>query len=599
MDFTFHNQARISIRLIRPYKNVFFFLILVSFLASIFDGISASMLVPILVSLQSGMDYEKLPKILQVTAKLVSTFPVGQQILFSIGVIIVAVLVKNMLLGVSIYLGTGMSSRIMADLRSEAIEMLMGVGIAFYSKSEMGDLADRILNHTTRMQRVVIQLGDFMTNLASFIILFAFLIILSWELTLLSVLFSLVIAAAVSIYLRLLSGVAKTSADANRDLATALYESISGIRLIKTYSKERIQASSLKEKIEKFSRTNHYVNFGNYLVHIITECLGIVAIGAIFLIAMRIYHTGSSLLIPRLIPFVYVLTRILPTLKVLYQTKSIIVSELPFASSLDDLLRRDNKPFIRDGDESFPGLRREIEFKSVTFFYNDEATPALVDTNFSIPAGKTTAIVGESGSGKSTIVDLLLRFYDPQEGTILIDGRPLRIFRLDSYRRKVGVVAQETFIFNDTVANNISFGAAEPERIDLVQEAAKKSGVHEFAKDLSEGYDTFLGDRGIKLSGGQRQRISIARAILKDPEILILDEATSSLDSRSEQLIHQAITDLARNRTVIIIAHRFSTIKKADQIIVLKHGRVIEMGNEHQLLHNKGEYYRLTQASVS
>jgi subfamily B ATP-binding cassette protein MsbA len=205
-------------------------------------------------------------------------------------------------------------------------------------------------------------------------------------------------------------------------------------------------------------------------------------------------------------------------------------------------------------------------------------------------------LTGKGGAGKSTIVNLLLRFYDPQHGAILLDGEPLPSFKLESYHRKIGVVSQDTFLFNNTVKFNIAFSAIATPSDEQIIAAAKKAGAHEFIMELPNGYDTFVGDRGVKLSGGQRQRISIARAILRDPEILILDEATSALDAKTERRIYQAILELSQGRTVIIIAHRLSTIKNADQIIVLKNGQVAEIGGREELLERGGEYYQLAQA---
>jgi ABC-type multidrug transport system fused ATPase/permease subunit len=299
------------------------------------------------------------------------------------------------------------------------------------------------------------------------------------------------------------------------------------------------------------------------------------------------------LVLTQMLPFVYILARMIPVIKQINQARGIIVGRLPALDAVYELIRLDNKPVLRDGDKQYTGLKSGIRFESVTFSYNGGEKAALTDAGFFIPKGKTTAIVGKSGAGKSTIINLLLRFYDPQKGHIHIDDEPLRNMAVESYRRNIGIVSQDTFIFNDTVRSNIAFGLIGEPSDEVITDAAKRAGADEFISELPQGYDTILGERGIRLSGGQRQRISIARAILKNPEILILDEATSSLDTRTEELIHRAITELSRNRTVIIIAHRLSTIKNADQLIVLKDGRVSETGSETELMERRGEYYEL------
>jgi len=352
----------------------------------------------------------------------------------------------------------------------------------------------------------------------------------------------------------------------------------------------------LKEKIAVTGKDLHRAYFGNYMVHLITEGFGIIAIGFLFLIAMAWYDFENKLLLVQLLPFIYILTRLMPVMKTLNQARGNIMSRWPFLNLVHDLIRLDNKPIVKDGQRIYTGLRKGIYFKSVTFSYEDK--PAVEDLHFMIPMGKTTAIVGKSGAGKSTIISLLMRFYDPQRGSICIDNEPLKEFQKDSYRCNIGVVGQDTFIFNDTVKNNVAFGALDSPTDELITEAAKKAGAHNFIMGLPKGYETFLGDRGVTLSGGERQRISIARAILRDPEILILDEATSSLDMGTEELIHKALTDLSRDRTVIIIAHRLSTIRGADQIIVLRDGKVAEVGKEIGLIKKKGEYYKLANATI-
>jgi len=329
------------------------------------------------------------------------------------------------------------------------------------------------------------------------------------------------------------------------------------------------------------------------MVHVITEALGVLAIGVLFLIAIKGSDMDYRLVLTQMLPFIYILARILPVIKQINQSRGIIVSRLPALDAVYDLARLDNKPVLKDGDKPYEGLGSGIRFESVTFSYDNDERAALTEADFFIPKGKTTAIVGKSGAGKSTIINLLLRFYDPQTGRILIDDEPLVSLRVETYRRSIGIVSQDTFIFNDTVRNNIAFGLTGELSDEIITDAAKRAGADEFISRLSQGYDTILGERGVRLSGGQRQRISIARAILKNPEILVLDEATSSLDTRTEELIHNAITDLSRNRTVVIIAHRLSTIKNADQLIVLKDGRVSETGSEPELMELKGEYYKL------
>jgi len=583
---------------IRPYKKYIALLVFLFFIASAFEGISIGLLVPLLASLQQVQNYDELPKILQFIINFFAQYPLEKQVVISLFFVVVSVLLKNLFLAVSRYLAYWITTRIIVNLRMQVINTLMFVGIGFYNNVKTGDLVEKTIYNTIMTEEIVQNATELIDYFASFTILMALLIIFSWKLTILTIILAAVIALAVSIYINRLSLIGKKFIVNSRELTSTVHESFTGIQVIKSFNMEKRQTQVINQNLEKTAKNHLRIIFGNYMVHIITEALGVIAIGVLFIIAIKISDMNYKIVLTQLLPFIYILARMLPTLKMINQARGVIVSRWPGFEAVYDIIRLDNKPIIKDGDETFGGLKNSINFKSVMFSYNNDDKYALNNVDFQIPKGKTTAVVGESGAGKSTITNLLLRFYDPQSGNILIDDKPLPNFKISSYRRSIGIVSQDTFIFNDTVSNNIAFGSFEETSQEQVVEAAKRAGAHDFISSLPDGYDTFLGERGIKLSGGQRQRISIARAILKDPEILILDEATSSLDSTTEQQIHSAITELSQNRTVVVIAHRLSTIKNADQIIVLNDGRVSEIGNEEELLSDKGEYYKLTQASI-
>jgi subfamily B ATP-binding cassette protein MsbA len=328
-------------------------------------------------------------------------------------------------------------------------------------------------------------------------------------------------------------------------------------------------------------------------MHIISEGMGAVAAGTMILFSIYFLRQNTFSLITQILPFIYILIRMLPVVKDINRSRGQIAGNLPFLSIVEEFLRLNNKPFLTDGDRKFPGLQKDITFHKVNFSYLSHDRLVLEDIDFKIPKGKKTAIVGESGAGKSTLVGLLLRFYDPTAGKITIDGHPLTDYQVRTYREQISIVSQDTFIFNDSVMNNIRFGVTHDVDDEMIFAAARQAGAHNFIQEMADGYDTMLGDRGVRLSGGQRQRLAIARAILKNPEILILDEATSSLDNQTEKHVHAAIINLSQNRTVIMIAHRLSSIQGADQIIVMKQGRVAEMGDAATLMAQQGEYHRL------
>jgi len=570
-------------------------IVLSSFLASLCDAISIGMLVPLLGSLQGMQDHDKLPTLIRHAMNLLSPYSVETQIYLSITLVMTAVLFKNGLLGVSIYFGYWLSSRLSADMRTRAMTMLMTVGIEYYHRTKSGELIEKTLQNTAFLEDLTRHAVEMIAYIITFFVLFVLLIILSWKLTIIILILGVLFMWLTSAYTRSLSPIGGRFATSSRELHTSIHENISGIHLIKAFAREKRQLLRIRKAISRHQRNTLQLNFRNYIVHLLTDILGACAIGALFIVTMRMFELDTKGLFVILFPFVYIITRLIPVLKQINIARAMISSRWPFVTLVNDFLRMDNKPVVPDGSSMYPGLKNELRYDHVTFSYGRGLEPALADVSFSVNRGKTTAIVGQSGSGKSTIVSLLLRFYDPLQGAVLVDGVPLTEFDCESYRRRVGVVSQDVFIFNDSVSYNIGFGADGEVPQTRILEAAQKAGAHEFIMNLKDGYDTLLGDRGVKLSGGQRQRISIARAVLRDPEILILDEATSSLDTRMEKLIHRAIDELGRNRTLIIIAHRLSTIRNADEIIVMKHGRVQEIGSAEELLQRKGEYYMLSQ----
>jgi len=592
-----HEKTKFLFSIIKPYRRLVALVILLSILGSCFDGISIGLLLPLLSNLQKMDAGQNLPAIFRWLAELLQPYSAQQQIMLSIGFVLAAILLKNLFIMLSMRLGHWLSNRLQADLRLKAMTLLMRIGIEFHYQAKVAELIEKAMGHTTQMEFFMRMLVELTANLLTLFVLVAMLFILSWPLTLLTLVLGAVFFIVISQYTKNARHLGKQSAAATQDLMNTVYESLSGIQLIKSYSKEQEQIPQLHEKIEAsrrmtFRRTSRF--FG---VHPLTDVLGSIAIIVLFLLAMSMYKMDTQLMLTQFLPFVYILLRIVPLTKIINGQRTEIAGNRPYVDFVYDLLRVDDKPFIADGRQIFSGLQREIQFCDVTFVYNGTPKTVLRDVNFTIPAGKTTAIIGESGAGKSTIANLLLRFYDPQQGEILLDSEPLPNYQLASYHRKIGIVSQDTFLFSNTVKFNIAFSALATPANEQIIAAAKKAGAHEFIMELPNGYDTFVGDRGVKLSGGQRQRISIARAILRDPEILILDEATSALDTKTERRIHQAILELSQDRTVIIIAHRLSTIKNADQIIVLKNGQVAESGSGEELLAQGGEYYHLANAA--
>ncbi|NET53735.1 MAG: ATP-binding cassette domain-containing protein, partial [Merismopedia sp. SIO2A8] len=293
-----------------------------------------------------------------------------------------------------------------------------------------------------------------------------------------------------------------------------------------------------------------------------------------------------------LLTYLVILFKLLPIITQLNGARNQFANCSASVKMLTHFLQRENKPFMDSGIHAFEGLKEAIRFENLSFAYPGASDLALKSINLTLPKGQTLALVGASGAGKTTLADLLPRFYDPTEGKITIDGRNVREFDMSSLRQSMGLVSQEAFLFNDTIRNNVSYArpdATEEEVIDAI----KRANAYDFIMEMPKGLDTPIGDRGVMLSGGQRQRLAIARALLKNAQVLILDEATSALDTASERLVQEAIDELSRERTAIVIAHRLSTIQNADQIAVMKKGQVVELGTHDELLALGGYYNQL------
>jgi subfamily B ATP-binding cassette protein MsbA len=591
-------DVRYLLAALRPYRTMAVIVVATSFASSLCDGISIGMLIPLLSNIQGVEGGDRLPRMLQAATDMMSSYPVTTQIYLSIAFVVTAMLLKNLLLGVSIRFGYRVSSGLAADLRRQATGMLLDVGLEFHHRSKAGELIEKAVYSPAALEDLVRNAVEMVAQIITFLVLFSLLIILSWKLTVVTALIGIVFMWLISVYTRRLFAIGQEFATSSRSLLSGMHEGLGGIQVIKSFGREESQRQRIGTMIDRQRRASLRLNFGNYAVHLLTDVLGALSIGVLFIVSMRIYEFDTKVLIVLLLPFVYVITRIIPVLKQINVARAVIASRWAFMRVVYDFLRLEDKPFVKSGEKDYPGFRSEIRFDQVTFRYDAASAPALDNVSFRIERGKTTALVGRSGSGKSTIIGLLQRHYDPQQGALLVDGLPIDQFDAKSFRRSLGVVSQDVFMFNDTVRFNIGFGADDPDDRRVV-DAARRAGAHEFITQLPDGYDTVLGDRGMKLSGGQRQRISIARAVLRDPEILILDEATSSLDTRTEEQIHEAIAELGRDRTVIVIAHRLSTIENADRIIVMKNGRVAEEGAASELLAMDGEFRWLSQHSPS
>lgn len=482
--------------------------------------------------------------------------------------------------------------RIVADLRNRLYEQIQKQSLSFFSKNPTGVLMSRITNDVNSIQGTV---SDAVTSLMkdSFTLICLVFVIFyrDWQLAIIAmIVFPLTIYPIAKFGQKMRSVATRTQVTMG-SLTTLLQETISGTRIVRAFCMEA-------HENQRFARENEK------LMHLALKSVSINALSSPFMeflggigIAAIIFYGGYQVIKGSSTPgtffsFLTALIMLYEPVKRLTNVNNTIQQGIAGAQRVFSII--DLVPDIVDRDEAveLPRISEKIEIRNISFAYDD--TPVLRNINLTIRAGEVVAFVGMSGGGKTTLVNLIPRFYDVTAGQILIDGHDIRDVSLISLRRQIGIVTQQTILFNDTVRNNIAYGSQGCSEKEII-EAARAANAHDFIVNLPEGYDTVIGELGTKLSGGERQRISIARALLKNAPILILDEATSSLDTEAEMEVQEALERLMKGRTTLVIAHRLSTIRNADRIVVLVKGEIVEEGAHETLLARRGEYYKLHQ----
>ncbi|HPI38272.1 MAG TPA: ABC transporter ATP-binding protein [Ignavibacteriaceae bacterium] len=503
-----------------------------------------------------------------------------------------AFLAKNVFGYMQSYFLAHVEQGVMKDLRNQAYRHLHQLPMSFFKNERVGNLISRLTNDVNVvLSSISVAFFNLIREPLSILVFLGIAFSISWQMTLFALIilpFSMVIIGWIGIKLRTVSTFIQ---EKMADITSVIQETISGVKVVKAFGMEEFENKKFEKETRSFFKLNLRItrirNFSSPITEILSVMVGVIII----------YYGGKLVLVDQTLKaseflgFLFAIFQLMPPIKELSSVNNRIQESSAAGDRIFEII--DTEPGIKDSSApvKVDRLKEKIVFEGVSFHYDDSDELILDNVSFEVKKGEIVAFVGPSGSGKTTLVDLIPRFFDPTAGRIVIDGVDIKNISLSDLRRLMGIVTQETILFNETIKNNIAYGWDDCQ-LDKVIEVSKTANAHNFIMETPHGYDTMIGERGLKLSGGQRQRLSIARALLKDPQIMIFDEATSALDNESEILVQEAIDRLMANRTTFVIAHRLSTIRNASKIVVLDEGKIVQVGTHDELLTDEHGLYR-------
>jgi subfamily B ATP-binding cassette protein MsbA len=508
-------------------------------------------------------------------------------------ILFVSVILTNLFRYLSQIILEDLRIHTLLNLRKTVFNKVMELHLGFFSNERKGDIMSKISTDVQTVQSTITNtLITFFKEPMTVIIYFVALFRLSVPLTLFTIFFIPITGAIIALIVKKLRAIATDSANSMSSMLSILDESLTALRVVKAFNATTYVQNKFHNENIKFSIVNKKMVKKNELASPVSEILGVcVVVGILLYGGIIVLRGDNSLKAGEFIAYIAIFSQVLRPAKLITSSFSALVGGIIAGERVLELINTKNELVNKPDALVIDTFKSEIEFKEVCFSYQQNLV--LNNISFKIPKGKTIALIGPSGGGKSTISDLIPRFYDPQSGQILFDGIDIRDCTMESLREQMGIVNQESLLFNDTIFNNIAFGKPNATHEEVVH-AAKVANAHNFIMESENGYESSIGDRGVKLSGGQKQRLNIARAVLKNPPVLILDEATSALDTESEKLVQEALFRLMENRTTLVIAHRLSTIQNADEILVVDKGQLVERGTHNELIANeKSVYYKL------
>ncbi|HNW39153.1 MAG TPA: ABC transporter ATP-binding protein [Candidatus Omnitrophota bacterium] len=584
------------LQFVKPYKLLFLGAIICMGFSAVFDGVSLAMMVPLADKVLTNKKIivpTKLPDFLAGFVDKINNTPPEVLLNYMVVIVLLLFLFKGIFGFYQSYFMSDIGQRVIRDIRSRLYAKIQSLSLNYFTHKRGGELMSRITNDVKLVENAVSYGSTDLIYQSLQIVIFAVVIFfIYFKMALIAFVFLPLISYPIVRMGKILRKLSKRSQEKIADTNSLLYETIMGARVVKAFNMEGYEVSRFNRVNSDYYKISMKTIKRSLLLNPITEFLGVVAGVLVFFWGGREVMSGKvSFGVFGL--FLGSLLSLIRPFKKLSAVNALNQQAMAASERIHEVLETETSVKEQLLPKILSEFKKNIKFNDIWFSYAD--TQILKGVNLSIEYGQMLAIVGPSGSGKSTLVDLIPRFYDPQKGEILIDGVNIQELSLKSLRSQIGIVNQETMLFNDTIRANIAYGRLNATASEI-EEAAKKAHAHEFILNCPQGYDTIIGDRGVMISGGERQRIAIARALLKNAPILILDEATSQLDSTSERIVQAALDHLVSGRTVFVVAHRLSTVRNANRIVVIDKGMIVEQGTHSQLLEKGGLYKRLYEA---